>query len=69
MRTWECDVYHYSWMFPFGELIENSQQIDARKKIAPTVRKIGAYFQAFGSQFWLVANDTCREIQYSDAET
>ena len=55
-------------MFPFGQLVEDPQEVDAREQIAPAVRKTGTDLQRFGRQFWLVANDTRRKVQDRDAD-
>jgi hypothetical protein len=54
-------------MFPFSQLIKDAQKVDAWEEIAPAVGKIGTNFQTLGGQLWLIANDTRREIQDSDA--
>ena len=66
-RHW-TPPYHNSRVFPFGQLVEDPQEVDAREQIAPAVRKTGTDLQRFGRQFWLVANDTRRKVQDRDAD-
>lgn len=54
-------------MLPFGQLVKDAQEVDAREKIAPAVGHVGADLQTLGRQLWLIANHARRKIQNSDA--